>query len=63
LAGLFSCRDLRDIDACGHRCAGGGNERPLRLGGLWLITGDLRTQPIRRRGGDRFKLPRQHIHN
>ncbi len=63
LAGLLRRRDLREIDARGHRCAGGGDERLLRRGGLWLIAGSLRTQPLRRRRGDRLKLLRQRIHN
>jgi hypothetical protein len=50
-------------NAGGHCCAGGGDERLLRRGGLWLITGGLRTQPLCRRCGDRLKLPRQRIHN
>ncbi|MGO9900863.1 MAG: hypothetical protein ACLP0J_14490 [Solirubrobacteraceae bacterium] len=63
MAGLLRRRDLREIHTRGHRCAGGGDERLLRRGGLWLITGSLRTQPLRRRGRDRFNLPRQGIHN
>ncbi len=63
LAGLLRRRDLREIHTRGHRCARGGDERLLRRGGLWLITGSLRTQPLRRRRRDRFKLPRQRIHN